>query len=183
MTKRMSDDDDFTPYSGMTTPTVKINSQYEDSIGVTAPYDYGEPKTRIYRGPGEPEKSAEIPAKDPMSDPVVGWLVVTFGPGRGASLNLGYGRNSIGRDAGERVCLNFGDDQISRSGHANIAFDPRSRRFYLQSGTGANLTYIEGRDEPVLTPVLLRGGEVLLLGGTQLKFVPFCGPDFDWHGG
>jgi len=183
MTKSMSNDDDFPPYSGITTPTVKITSQYEDSLGVTTPYDYGEPKTRIYRGPGEPDKSVEIPAEDPMTDPVVGWLVVTVGPGRGASLNLGYGRNSIGRDAGERVRLNFGDDQVSRTGHAIVTYDPRGRNFYVQSGTGANLTYIEGRDEPVLTPVLLRGGEVLLLGGTQLKFVPFCGSDFDWHGG
>jgi hypothetical protein len=119
-----------------------------------------------------------------MADPFVGCLVVTEGHGRGASLKLGYGRNSIGRDAAERVRLNFGDDQVSRSGHAILTYDPRGRTFYLQSGTGANLTYLErdgGKVEPVLTPVVLQGGEVVLIGQTKLKFVPFCGPHFDWH--
>src|SRR3569623_1170999 len=32
-------------------------------------------------------------------DPVVGWLVVMKGPGRGSSVQLGYGWSSIGRDA------------------------------------------------------------------------------------
>ncbi len=30
-------------------------------------------------------------------DPVVGWVVVIKGPGRGTSVPLGYGMNSIGR--------------------------------------------------------------------------------------
>ena len=27
----------------------------------------------------------------------------------------------------------------------------------------------------------LKGGEEILLGETKLRFVPFCGKDFDWR--
>ena len=33
----------------------------------------------------------------------------------------------------------------------------------------------------VFLSVELKGGEVLTLGETKLKFVPFCGKDFDWQ--
>jgi hypothetical protein len=183
MTGNSWDDDDLPDADDGTRPTVKMNRDLDPVIETLIEVDPigHELKTRIYRGPGETEEVADLSPEAPMADPVVGWLVVTYGPGRGASLQLGYGRNSIGRAPSERVALDFGDEQISRIGHAVLTYDPRGRKFYLQSGSGPNLTYIEGRDEPVLTPVILRGGEELLLGTTRLRFVPFCGPDFDWH--
>src|SRR3954453_11732558 len=63
----------------------------------------------------EPEKPA-----DDSTDPVVGWLVIVSGPGRGGFCRLGYGQNSIGRDAEERVRLEFGDDSISRKKHCFV---------------------------------------------------------------
>lgn len=179
-----ADDDRSELYSGLsTTPTKRMSGQIDDPVPKTAPYNFGEPKTRIYRGSGESESAATLPPDDPMQDPYVGCLVVIEGRGRGASLKLGYGRNSIGRDRGERVSVNFGDEQISRSGHAFLTYDPRGRKFYLQGGTGPNLVYIDdGKDvSPVLTPVILERGAVILLGETKLMFWPFCGAEFDWH--
>lgn len=113
-----------------------------------------------------------------VDDPVVGWLVVVEGPGRGGYAALGVGRNSIGRDAGERVSLNYGDDGISRQGHLVIVYDHRGRRFFIQPGQGQNLTYMNG--EPVLDSQQLEPGALLTLSDTVVRFVPFCGEEFDW---
>ena len=113
------------------------------------------------------------------SGPVVGWLVVVEGPGRGASLALGYGMNQIGRQSDQKISLPFGDEQISRSGHAALTYDPVSRKFFLTHGGGRNLIYVA--DAPILAPTELVGGEDILMGRTRLRFVPFCGPSFDWQ--
>jgi hypothetical protein len=146
-------------------------------------------QTRLLRPSSRPTGTAEpndqnvktpsiVPARG-EDDPTVGWLVVIKGPGRGAALTLGYGMNSIGRAEDERVRLDFGDAMISRKNHAAVTYEPRGRKFYVQQGGGANLAYIG--DTAVLQPTELNGGEVLGLGETELRFVPFCGPDFDWQ--
>ncbi len=114
-----------------------------------------------------------------MDDPVVGWLVVVEGPGKGRAVRLGYGSNSIGRGATDRIKLDFGDDQISRNGHAVVTYDPRGRRFYVQHGGGKNLTYLG--DQPVLTPAELPALSHICIGHTVLRFVPLCGAEFDWQ--
>lgn len=160
-----------------------------------APSGEGE-KTQIYRpkrnkpeaaDTDEGKKGADAPkAKKPESgddsmvgDPVVGWIVVTEGPGRGSSFPLGYGNNRIGRAPSETVSLDFGDTQISRENHATLTYDGKNRRYFVKEGDGRNLIYVG--DDPVLVPVELKGGEILSLGDTKLRFVPFCGKDFDWH--
>jgi len=137
---------------------------------------------------GEAEQSASAaPASarratvSPMDDPVVGWLVIVDGPGKGAATPLGYGMNSIGRASTERVQIDFGDDEISRSQHALVTYDPKSRKFFVQHGGGRNLTYLGADNQPVLTPIELHGGEEINVGSTKLRFVPFCGSDFDWN--
>lgn len=139
--------------------------------------------TRLYRptppdpAPGTVETAA--PRANRAEDPVVGWLVVVDGPGRGHSFELGMGVNAIGRAATQKVGLDFGDQEIHREKHALVVFDPKSRRFFLQGSPDArNLTYLG--DDLVLTPVALRGGETIVVGATSLRFVPFCGPDFGW---
>ena len=114
-----------------------------------------------------------------MDDPVVGWLVVVEGPGKGRAVPLGYGSNSIGRGATDRIKLDFGDEQISRSGHAVVTYDPRGRQYYVQHGGGTNLTYIG--DQPVLAPTALPALSHISIGHTELRFVPLCGAEFDWQ--
>jgi pSer/pThr/pTyr-binding forkhead associated (FHA) protein len=123
------------------------------------------------------EQSASL-SQDFHKDPLVGWLVIVSGPGKGVSLELGYGVNTIGRDREQRVSLDFGDEEISRKSHASVIYDQKSRRFFVQHGDGVNLTYVN--DEPVLRPIELKGKEVISIGNTKLTFVPLCGSDFEW---
>ena len=125
------------------------------------------------------EAGHEAETSDGMADPVVGWLVVVAGPGKGQVCKLGYGTNSLGRGENARARLDFGDEQISRENHAALTYDPRGRKFYLQHGGGVNLTYLG--DSPVLTPTPLEPMQDISIGDTTLRFVPFCGPDFDWQ--
>lgn len=115
----------------------------------------------------------------PARDPVVGWLVVVDGPGRGTSLRLGMGQNTIGRGTGARVRINFGDNEISRTNHAVVTYDPRGSHFYVQPGRGLNLTYLE--DEPVLVPQRLPNRSRITVGKTTLRFVALCDGSFDWN--
>jgi hypothetical protein len=112
-------------------------------------------------------------------DPVVGWLVVTEGPGRGKAVNVYAGMNSVGRGAGQRVRVDFGDPAISGEGACFITFEPKRRTFHISHGGKANIVYLN--DEAVLTPMPLAGGHVITLGETKLRFVPLCGPDFNWE--
>jgi len=121
---------------------------------------------------------------DPLSNPVVGWLAIIAGPGRGAVLPLSYGVNDIGRGSGVRIRLDFGDDQITLGNqaifiYAAIIYTARSRRFYVQSVAAETL--LNGR--PLRESTELNGGEILQLGQTRLRFVPLCGADFDWRAG
>lgn len=142
-----------------------------------------EQRTRLHlpdsRTPTSEPTGAEVDADAGMADPVAGWLVVVAGPGKGRVCKLGYGTNSLGRGDGARVRLDFGDERISRENHAALTYDPRGRKFYLQHGGGVNLTYLG--DAPVLTPTLLEPMQDICIGDTTLRFVPFCGPDFDWQ--
>jgi hypothetical protein len=136
-----------------------------------------DPKTRLA---GLPDFARNVAPGDTASDdPVVGWVVIVDGPGKGRSFPLGYGMNDIGRSAEARVRLDYGDPEIARQQHALLTFDPRSTKFFVQHGGGKNLTYLS--DAPVLTPQELHSGQEIVLGRTRLRFVALCGPDFDWQ--
>ena len=140
--------------------------------------------TQVYR-PSRPEPDMEDGDEEEatpdgtISDPVVGWLVVVDGPGRGAALPIGYGNNRIGRAPTEQICLDWGDDQVSRENHAIITYDGKHRKFYVQQGGGRNLTHVD--DELVMVPIEVKGGEAIQMGQTRCRFVPFCGAEFDWQ--
>lgn len=132
-----------------------------------------------------PVSSAEqVAESDQMDDPVVGWLVVVGGPGKGAVLNIGYGQNWLGSAEGQRVRLNFGDKMISREQHCQITYDPRARSFSLAPGMGSGLVYLQsddGQAQLVQTPVSLNANTHIEIGETVVRFVPLCGENFDWQ--
>lgn len=110
--------------------------------------------------------------------PVVGWMVIVSGPGRGNALPIEYGRNSIGRDASNKLSLPYGDVAISHSCHAYVIYDELGRKMYLEDGKSDNLVYLDGM--MVSSTVELQARQVVRLGMTALMYIPFCGPDLDW---
>ena len=191
--KRPSTGDDSTDAAGRDRadpslddePPTRPATRHRGAGPIGYPHETGEPRTVIAGGwrraisPQPESGSSGTSFKSAfMDDPVVGWLVVVGGPGVGASVRLGNGQNSIGRGDQCRVKLDFGDSQISRSTHAIVTYDPKGNRFYLQQGTGTNLTYLDG--SPVLAPTPLPSGSEIVLGDTTLRFVALCDDDFNW---
>ena len=112
-----------------------------------------------------------------IDDPVSGWLIIMDGPGRGSSFPLGLGGSTIGRGADADVRIDFGDGAMS-SEHADIIYDRKGRRFFVRPLSETNLTYMG--DEPLLTPAEIKSGSEFSVGETTLRFISFCGRDFDW---
>ncbi len=133
-----------------------------------------EPKTRLYGF------DADELGDGASDNPPAGWLVVLEGPGRGRSVEIGYGLNSVGRAAGQRIRLDFGDTHISRETHAHIVYDGRHRRFYVSHGDGENLTYLNG-DLVLGEKRELKDRDEVQFGETKLMFVALCSEAFDWR--
>lgn len=112
------------------------------------------------------------------TEPVAGWIVIVKGPGRGGFRPVYVGMNSVGRAPSQRICLDFGDETISREEHAFITYDDETRTFYLQHGGKSNLVRLAGR--PVLQPTELKPNDNFRIGNTTFRFVACCGPDFCW---
>ena len=71
-----------------------------------------------------------------------------------------------------------GDDSISRENHAVISFNPKNGCFRLLPGESHGMVYLN--DEEVYSASELFKGDVIELGQTKLKFVPFCDGGFVW---
>lgn len=130
-------------------------------------------ETRVITGVDQQE-----PGTKEVFELTAGWLVVIAGPGRGCSLEIFLGMNSVGRDPNQRIPLNFGDETISRESHALVVYDEMQHDFYVQHGGKANLVRLNGK--PVLAPMELKHGDVIELGATKLMFVPLCSDSFNW---
>lgn len=164
---RASDVSDTKPTSNLF--DVNISRSFEED---------GDSDTKIFRPSSTHSDKSAQQSDEFLTEPVVGWLVIIEGPGKGNFVKLGFGMNAIGRSPDSRVSIDFGDDQISRDNHALLTYDTKNRKFYIQHGGGANLTYLGSA--PVLQPYELAGNEVISIGNTKLYFVPFCGANFNW---
>ncbi|MFN3225958.1 MAG: FHA domain-containing protein [Hyphomicrobiales bacterium] len=113
-------------------------------------------------------------------NPVVGWLVVVDGPGRGRDLSFAVGMNAIGRGDGNDVVVDFGDDEIVSEAHAYIVYDEEGRSFHA-THAGQN-SVVRLNNEPLLEAKEVKSGDQLRIGQTTLRLVTLCGDDFDWSG-
>lgn len=107
-----------------------------------------------------------------------GFLVVVDGPGRGAFFAVTARVSSIGRGPDQDVSLDFGDESISREGHASVFYDDEQNRFFLGQGNKANV--VRRNNAPVLMTEELAHKDTIRIGKTSLRFHAFCGDDFTW---
>ena len=110
-------------------------------------------------------------------EPMVGLLIAIAGPEKGKDYKLISGKNAIGRNAGMNVVITM-DNKVSRERHACILYEPRSRKFYLLSAECNAMTYLNG--EVLLENKTLVYGDRILIGDTELLFIPVCGENFSW---
>lgn len=109
----------------------------------------------------------------------VGWVVVVDGPGRGAHFALGQGLSTLGRAPDQAICLDFGDDHISRDNHASIAYDEEENKVLIGHGGKSNIVRLNGK--PLVSSAELSNGDLFRVGKTTLRFVALCGADFSWQ--
>lgn len=131
-------------------------------------------------------KSADIDSEQTIADwkkrtgidPVVGWLVCIEGANQGRDYRIRSGYNTIGRDTASQVCI-AGDETISRVEHAKIFFDPKNASFHVIAGSGRSGIYVN--DKAVLQPTQIQAFDLLEIGNSKMKFIPFCGEHFIWE--
>ena len=131
------------------------------------------PRTQLVRGRKKIERETFA------QDPVVGFLVVIGGPGLGASRPIFEGNNTVGRSAANRIALDFGDDTISAEAQAYIRYDSADRSFLFVPNL-AKTNVVSVNDKRPTAAVELKAMDIVTLGRTQVAFLPFCGPEFDW---
>lgn len=162
------------------TPRVTVESRH---VEADTP-----PTTRVVR-PGKPadapQRTTLVRGKASVQrgafehDPVVGWLVVVGGPGIGQFRPIFEGNNSLGRAAGNRIPIDFGDDAISSEEQAYIRYDSADRSFLFVPNL-AKTNVVSVNEKRPTGAVELAQMDVITMGRTQLVFVPFCGAEFDW---
>lgn len=167
-------------------PTVIIGDQHNEQHTTLAPPSQITPEpmapkpipanaghTRILGYTGSPAAEAI------KADPVVAWLVVLDGPGKGNFRPVFRGSNTIGRGPNQRVPIDFGDDAISAEKQAFLVYDERKRQYQLVPNLERpNLVYLN--DSALTGNADIKAHDKVTMGRTTLLFVPLCGPDFDW---
>ena len=114
-----------------------------------------------------PGAAAEAGLAAAPKGPVTGWLVVLDGPARGQDLRLGEGRNFLGVDAaGNPAVLDANSPLAVRRGI--VVYDPQDNNWCALPGSSNELC-------------TLKAGDTFAVGGAQLRFVPLCGPEFNWN--
>lgn len=155
------------------------------------------PTTRVVKsselkGADDESKTGDAPARTQLvrgkikvergefeKDPVVGWVVVVGGPGIGNYRPVFEGNNSVGRGPQNRVAIDFGDEAISSEEQAYIRYDSSDRSFLFVPNL-AKTNVVSVNNQKPTGAVSLNQMDVIVMGRTQLVFVPFCGAEFDW---
>jgi hypothetical protein len=149
------------PYNGTVKLDESLFNNFDDPTKVTPA---SKNVTKILRPSGDTFESNDVL-------PVAGWIVIISGEGIGRDFRLVQGENKIGRNAEMEVCLDFGDETVSRDTHAVIVHDSRNASFFIERGSSRNLPLLNGqtvrRDED------LNSGDEIQVGETILVFVPF----------
>ena len=126
----------------------------------------------------QPGTAAEAGLTAAPKGPVAGWLVVLDGPARGQDLRLGEGRNFLGVDAaGNPAVLDANSPLAVRRGI--VVYDPQDNNWCALPGSSNELCTLNGKS--LIEKMPLTAGDTFAVGGAQLRFVPLCGPEFNWN--
>ena len=89
-------------------------------------------------------------------------------------------QSTIGRsDAEHMVTIDLhGDKTVSRGAQAVLLYDPLNKKFFLQSNESKTLIYVNR--QMLLMPTELKPYDRILLGETELLFIPLCSEQFSW---
>ena len=157
-------------------------SSHDDATKVIFTKIGGDQPTVMMPGRGGDTVMVPAGAADAHSkgafDPVVGWLVVVDGLGRGQYRPVRYGQNAVGRGQDLRISIDFGDQRISREAHAFVIYDEVQRRFFIRDNGKSNIVRLNG--EAVLSLSELHDRDRISIGETTLLFVALCDQNFDW---
>lgn len=152
--------------------TMPLGAGMPDSIGsgtMALNYDYNEP---------DDDGRTVALIKDKMGiDPVVGWLVCINGEEKGRDYRIHSDNNFIGRSERMDVCIR-GDETISRENHAIISYDMIDKVYYFSPGDGRSIVRYNGK--ALFQTTELKSHDHIIIGKTELVFVPFCTEDFSW---
>lgn len=107
---------------------------------------------------------------------IVGWLVCTKGLSRGRDYKLFHGWNRIGRSARMDIYIPE-DKKISADNHVAIVFDDKKDTFHIINQQGS-LVYLN--DESITETRVLKTGDKIVVGDTELIFIAFCTEERGW---
>lgn len=111
-------------------------------------------------------------------DPVVGWLVCVNGKEKGRSYMIHSDNNYIGRSEKMDICIR-GDETISRENQAVITYDTNDNSYFFSSGDGRSIVRVNNK--AIFQTVTLKAYDRLVIGKTELLFMPLCGEQFKWE--
>lgn len=109
----------------------------------------------------------------------VGWLLAVSGPMEGKSFPLVEGRNSVGRNPGNKVVLAT-DDGISRNSQVFVVYDPEENVYMVTPGDGSAIARLNGKRLDMAAALAL-GDMITLSKRTVLRFIPACDDVFRWN--
>ena len=155
-------------------PTTRVvRPERKAAAAPPLPVEPDEPRTQLLRG-------RQAIARDTfVQDPVVGFLIVVGGPGLGASRAIYEGNNTVGRSRSNRIALDFGDETISAEEQAYIRYDSTDRSFLFVPNL-AKTNVVSVNEKRPAGAIELKPMDIVTFGRTQVAFLPFCGPEFDW---
>ena len=129
---------------------------------------------------GDDEGVTQIIFDELADELVLGWLVAANTEIKGKVFTVAETNVTVGRSDPEHpVGIDLhGDRAVSRGAQAVIVYDPLNKKFFIQSAGGKTPVYVNRK--MLLAPAELSAYDIILLGTTELVFVPLCSEKFSW---
>ena len=94
---------------------------------------------------------------------------------KGKSFTIEIGRNICGKNSANDIV--FSDTEILPNMHFSVVYEPKQNEFFITPDKGAVFLNNEFLDRPAV----LKSDDRILVGSTELVFVPFCNKNRSWN--